>query len=178
MQLTLNFAENATPKEIAASLRMRAGIFEGLTSKEAASNKNTQTPAMDEDDDFETPSAAPAKATKSTQTKKAAAAAFDDDEETATEASSDFDFDEDVEEPKAKKTAATTAKAKTKKAATLDDVNDACKSKSKELTLAGEDGRAMVKKVLKKQFKVASVQELEASQYAEVIKAVNALGLD
>lgn len=41
MDITIRVPSNADNASIAATLRMRAGLFEGMTGKEAASRKNT-----------------------------------------------------------------------------------------------------------------------------------------
>lgn len=58
------------------------------------------------------------------------------------------------------------AKAKKEKKITIDQVNDACK------TRAGRSNRAEVLGILKKKFKTQSVSELKETQYADVIKAM------
>lgn len=109
----------------------------------------------DEDEDF-----APKKSAK-----KAASSFDDEDEEEETTAASDDDetetTDEDEEEEKPKKA------AKPKKT-TLTEVNDACKARAARTT------RAEVLGILKKQFKVKSVTDLDAKQYADVVKAMSA----
>lgn len=166
LQITLNFKSGTTPDIIAAQLRMQAGIFEGMSPKEAASRTNTdgeKAPAKaaskkaapvvepvdtDDDEDF-----APKKSTK-----KAAAASFDDDDAEETEAVTE-DEEEDFTTPPKK-----TAEAKKPKL-TVDMVNDACKTKAKETD------RETVLKILKK-FKVKSVSELKPEQYGAVIEAM------
>lgn len=169
MQITITVKDGATNKDIATQLRFQAGLIEGLPPKVASSRKNTEAPAqteeveeteeLDEDDDF---AAAPAKTAKKATAKKAAAAAFEDEEETEVEETSDDDF---MEEAPVKK-AAPKKNAKGLKL-TVNDVNDACKAK------AAKTSRKDVLKILKK-FDVASVTELSADQYGEVIAAMKA----
>lgn len=93
---------------------------------------------------------APKKTTK-TATKRASS--FDEDEAT----------DEDTEDVAPVKT-----KKKTKKL-TIDDVNDACKTRAKA---GGKTGRADVLKILKKGWKTESVSDLEPEDYQDVIDAM------
>lgn len=169
MQITFEFEDNATPTTIAERLRMRAGIFEGLTSKEAASKKNTKAPAVTkeaeesleetekelaaDDDDF-----SPKK-----DAKKSAAAAFDDDDVQLDAEVADDDED-DFKAPAAAK------KAPAKKL-TLDDVNDACKARAKRT--GGPEGRKEVLALLKKHFKASSVSELKPEQFAKAIEVMD-----
>lgn len=160
MQLTFNFEDTATPQSIAAKLRMQAGLLEGLTPKDAASRKNTDSPKAeraaeadetdnDDDSDFT------ANSTTKTNKKSAVTTSFDD----ATD-----DEDADFTAP------AKTAKPEKKKKWTIDDVNDACKARAAKT--GGKKGRAEVLAILTKKFETTSVSELEPEQYAEAIAAM------
>lgn len=150
MQITLSFPVNADPQAIAAALRMRAGLFEGMPAKEAASRKNTDKAAIessDSDEDF---------APKKASAKAKAAAAFDEEtSDVAEEASEDFDAEE----------AKPAAKAKPKKV-TKDDANDACKAH------AAEHGLKATKALLKKKFGSESLSEIEPEKFAAVVAAM------
>lgn len=161
MQLTLTFTEGSTNLDIAARLRFQAGLFEGLEPKVASSRANTDTPAE------ETP--APKKTKAKTAAKvKAAPASFDEDEETTEveEPAAEEGFDEESFEDE------TPAPKKTKAAKlTLDNINDACKAFARE-NGGGKDGREAVLKILKKNFKVTSISELDVEDYPKVLKAL------
>jgi hypothetical protein len=171
MSITIKVPQNADNASIAAALRMRAGIFEGMPIKAAASRKNTdaapvaeevdETPEADEDEDF-----APKKKTAG---KKAAAAAFDDDadEDTSGAIADDEEEDEGFMEAPAKK-----APAKKAKKLTVDDVNDACKERAART--GGKEGRAEVLALLKKNFKTASVSEVKPEDYEKLVKIMKA----
>ena len=163
--LSLTIPPKATSTEIAKSLRQYADMFEGADTTEMDTRKN---PYSEEDDETEV--VTPVKASSKKGGKKAAS--FDDDEDdtgtTAAASAIEDDEDEDdgfMEAPK-KTAAVTKGKTKTKKI-TIEDVNDACKKFGKA------NGRPNVLKVLKKQFKVESVTELEPTQYAAVIEAMS-----
>lgn len=164
MQITLTLPANADNASIAAALRMRAGIFEGQSAKDAASRKNT--------DGAKT-------------TKKSAAAqtdSFDDDTTDDigdVDASDDFDTaaDEDTETLDASDDSdddftappATTKKTGKAKKVTIAEVNEACKARAKA---GGKEGRAQVLKILKKHFKTESISEIKPEQYGKVIQAM------
>lgn len=124
--------------------------------KQTKATKGKKTAAFDEDDEDadaeesedDEADEKPAKATKGKK-----AASFDEDDE-------DADADEDEAEEKPAKA------AKGKKAAklTIDDVNDACKER------CGRTNRAEVLSLLKKNFKVKSVTDLEPADYEKCIK--------
>ncbi len=99
-----------------------------------------------EDDDSDEEPLPTKRATKA----KVAAASFDDEDE------------DETEEP-APKAAKPTKAAKAPKL-TLDDVNDACKER------CARTNRADVLGILKKNFKVKSVTDLEPTDYAQCIK--------
>jgi hypothetical protein len=158
LQIIIPFNGAATNLDMAAELRRRAGLLEGMSPKDASSRANTDSapsaksrkaPAQVEeteevesdDEDF-----APKKSTA-----KKAAASFDDDEEN----------DEEEAPPKKKKAPKIS----------LDDVNDACKARAVEEG-GGKTGRGIVVAILKKKFKTESVGELKPEQYAAVIEAM------
>lgn len=147
MQITLTFEKNATPETIAHQLRMQAGIFEGLTPKQASARTNTaagtigadeDTESEDEDDD--------APVAKKTTGKKAAAAYEDDDAD-------------EEEAPKAKK-------GKSKKI-TMDQLNDAVKTFAKAQT--GKTGIVKARKLLMKNFDTESLSEIDEDQWQDVL---------
>ena len=145
-QLTFTFKQGATPAQMAERLRWQAGLLEGMAPKAAASVKNT-SPVADEDDGAE---------------KEADDEDFASTPKSKTQAriAKAFDQDEGEEEEKAP------AKAPKAKKLTANDVNDACKKR------ASGGRREEVLKILKKQFKVASVSELDEADYADVIAAM------
>lgn len=133
------------------------GTPAGADGKVTKSTKTTKVQELetDGDDDF----GKSEKKTKETKAAKAAAASFEDDaEETETETQSEGDADDFMEAPKETKKGA--------KKYSVNDVNDACKKK------AAATDRKQVLTILKKKFGVASVTELKAEQYADVIKAM------
>lgn len=175
MQLTINLDNCKNPKEIAAHLRMKAGLFEGMTGKQAAAIANTEdtsatsAASTDDDNDFATK---PAKGGKSGKNGKAAAktAKFDDDGDadntapTDTTAAATTDDDNDFD---------FSGKPSTKgKKFTSDDVHDACKQRA--LRTGGKAGRNEVLAILEKKFKVESVSELKPEQYNAVVAAMEA----
>jgi hypothetical protein len=153
VQMTFTFKEGTKPAEMATKLRWHAGLLEGLAPKVAASVKNT-APAVDEtevgttsdDEDF---------APKKKSAAQRVAAAFDAEE---SEEAADEDFTTPA--PAAKKA----------KKLTIDDVNDACMARSRQI--GGKEGRIEVLAILKKKFKTTSVTDLEPEQYADVIKVM------
>jgi len=184
MQITINVRDGATVKEIAAQLRMQAGLFEGMTPKEASSNENTLTSVETKTETTSKKSLAK-EATKKAGAVKAQTS-FEDDEETledddeatienANGAASMDSFEDDETEAessdddfmKEEKSAKPKEKAKAKKW-TVSDVNNACKAK------AQATDRKTVLGLLKKHFKVTSITELDQSQYGEVIKLMKA----
>lgn len=106
-------------------------------------------------------------------------------EDVETETTTDDDDDDDFTPTKSKATVKAKSfddddtgedeepviKKKAKKI-TVDDVNDACKARAAET--GGKEGRQEVLTILKKKFKVASVNDLEPEQYAAVIAAMKA----
>jgi Tfp pilus assembly protein PilE len=86
--------------------------------------------------------------------KEAAEAEFDSEVEEDDEAD---DFMETKVQTKAKKL-------------TINDVNDACKSRA--MQTGGKEGRNEVLSILKKKFKATSVSELKPEQYAAAISAM------
>jgi len=172
LQITVTVPFNADNNQIAAALRMRAGLFEGQTAKEAASRKNTDAAvvvakpaatkkaaapapvAEDEDDDFKADTGSESNG-------------FDDDEDAVAEASFDDAAPEEEEEkPAPKKAAAKTASNGKAKKITLDDVNDACKAH------AAAKGRQATLAILQKKFKTQSVTALKPEQYEMAIAAM------
>jgi len=153
--------------ELAGKLRAFADNFDGTpagadgkVTKSAKTTKAAQVETTDEDDDFGKAD----KKTKETKASKAAAASFEEDdatEETVTETAEVTESEDDFMDaaPKA-------AAKKTAKKLTVNDVNTACKEK------AAATDRKTVLSILKKKFNVASVTELKAEQYGDVIKAM------
>ena len=156
--LTIVFEENATAESMAASLRMQAGLLEGMSAKEAASRKNTDAAPADagddEDDDFGAAAATPAKG----KGKKAAAVEVDDDDDAPADAGDDDEDDDFGGKPAAAK-----GKAKVKKVS-LDEALDACKAKAKKTD------RATVLKLLNKHFGTKSVTDIDAAKYGDVVR--------
>ena len=129
--------------------RMEAAA--GGKKKKVEATDDDDEPVDDSGDDDEE------KAPKKKAGKKAAAADEDDDSDTDEETESATDDADDEEEKPAKKKA---------KKVTLDDVNDACKAR------AAGGKRKEVLKILKKNFGVETVSDLESDQYGAVIKAM------
>lgn len=129
--------------------------------EESFAKGKSQADDSDDDTDF---GAKPAKG------KKAAAASFDDGADDADATDTDA---EESKPAKGKKAAAfgdedeadeKPAKAKKAPKLTIDDVNDACKER------CGRTNRAEVLGLLKKNFKVKSVTDLEPTDYEKCIK--------
>lgn len=117
----------------------------GVTGSKAAKATEAEE-TEEEEEDF---------GTKKPKAKKAKG--FDEEEEEEEEAE-----EEEEEEEEA-------PKKKAKKKIDLDDVNDACKKKCIEEG-GGKEGRAVVLKILKKNFKTESVTDLKPEQYAKAIE--------
>lgn len=176
MQLTITVKDGATNKDIANQLRWQAGLIEGMSPKDAASRKNTDTTETTGDDfgdggDFTDADTAPATKKSARGAKKQAAAASDDfadESDFGTDAAEETtDANDDFADEEAKPAKTAKGKKGGAKKVTIDDVNDACKTKAAAL---GADGRKKVLNALKKNFGVVSVTELKEDQYADVIK--------
>ena len=154
MQITVTVPFNADNASIAAALRMRAGLFEGMPSKEAASRKNTDAaPLANGHDTTETTpvAAAPAKG----KSKKAAAPEPKQEE---------FDLGFETETP---------AEAEAPKA-TLKDVIEACKTYCTSPKTDDEKAkrRANVAKLLEKYGAGKSVQNLKPEHFDNMLAAI------
>jgi len=147
LELALLVGEQS--KGFLASLTQQIDRLEALAGK--IGNGATGVTAGDDSDEEEL-APAPKK-----NTKKAAASFDEEDAEVETEAAAD-DEDESFEAPPKKA-------AKAKKL-TVEDVNAACKARA-----ARTDFKS-TKALLKKTFKVDSVQDLKPEQYAKVIAAM------
>lgn len=164
--LTFQFSSGATPTDMAAHLRFQAGLLEGMEPKVASSVKNTSAEVEAEEPAPKAKRGRPAK-----ETKVAAAESFDEDEETEveeTETEEESFEEESFEDEEAEEEAPAPKKAKAKKV-TLDDVNDACKAFARA-NGGGKEGRDMVLKLLKKNFKTTSISELAVEDYAKALK--------
>jgi hypothetical protein len=128
--------------------------------------------ASEEDDEDEDFSSKPAK-------KKSAS--FEEDEETeeteeTEESEEDEETDEEEETEETDEDEDEPAPVQTKKGRgrpkklTVDDVNDACKTKA--ASIGGKEGRTAVLTILKKKFKTQSVSELKPDQYQACIEAM------
>lgn len=131
--------------------RMEKVTGKTTTKKSAKTDTDLDDTSLDEDnddgEDF----------TKSTKPKNSAkkASSFSDDSD-----------EDDTDEKSEIEAASMKGKRGRPKKITIDDVNDACK------TRAEETSRKEVLKILKGQFDVTSVTDLEPKQYAEVIEAM------
>lgn len=179
-QITVNVKSNASNSEIATALRWRANLFDGMEPKAACSVEATSTPSLGKVSKATTAKAAPAAETeaaddedfggsakKSTKGKAApakAAASFDEEELNEEQAEESAETESSDDEGDFMEAAP--AKKETKKKITVNDVNDACKAK------AAASDRKTVLGILKKKFNVTSVTELDAKQYADVVKAM------
>lgn len=166
MRISFDFKEGSTGKDIAAHLRFQAGLIEGLEPKAASSRANTEAEAIADAEETPAPKAKRGRPAKAA----APAASFEEDEETeaaeteAVETEESFEDEESFEETPAPK----------KKAAakiTIDMVNDTCKAFAREHG-GGKEGRDAVLKILKKNFKVTSISELDVEDYPKVLKAL------
>lgn len=176
-QVSVMVKPGATNAEIASALRWRANLIDGMDPKTACSVEAIATPAVsgkksaaktapaaepevDADEDFGGEAqAAPAKKFTKKSAPAKQAASFDDEDEAPEVEETASDDDGDFME-------AAPAKETKKKKLTVNDVNDACKAK------AQATDRKTVLGILKKQFGVTSVTELDSKQYADVIKAM------
>lgn len=167
MKLELAILAGAESKAFLANLTQQIDRLEALSKGVTITSATTKkTAPADEDlgggpaNDYQTDDEdfAPKK-----KTAKKTAPAFEDDEETATASAASTDDDEDFSAPK--KTA-----APKKKKLTDVDVNNACKAAAQKSSVKE------VRALLKKKFKVESIQELSADQYEAVITAVTELG--
>lgn len=131
--------------------RMEAAVATKATAPEYTTVEVEET----EDEDVEVK---PSK--KKPKAKPAVVEEAEDEEDAVEETEAEEDDESEEEEEEAPK-----AKPKKKKL-TIDDVNDACKARAK----GGK--RKEVLNILKKQFKVESVSELDEDQYADVIAAM------
>lgn len=163
MKIVIEVRDGATGKEIAEKLRFQAGCIEGMDPKKAASKANTDGEFDDGVEEAPKKSAAKGKA-------KAASAeeSFDEDDGFNEDAESSFD-DDSFEEEEVKE-APKKGKGKAAPKVTIDQVNDACKERVKKI--GGPDARKKVLALLKKNFGVTSVSELEPSQYADVVASM------
>lgn len=150
--------EETAPQPVKATKGKKAvpaPSFDDEDEEEETAKPAAKATSSFDDEDEEEETAAPVKATKG---KKAAAS-----------------FDDEVEEDEAP--VAPSKKTKEKKL-TFDDVNDACKARVlREIQTrgcTGKDARSAVLKLLTKKFKVTSVSELEPTQYADLIKVMQA----
>ncbi len=140
---------------VLARMEKVARILRSPEEHEAADDEASSDDApADEEEGFDSK---PARSAKGGKGKKGAS--FDDVEEEETEEESEEE--EEEEAPKA-------AKGKGAAKITVDDVNDACMAR------AQRTNRAEVMAILKKQFKVKSVTELEPSDFAAVVAAMKA----
>lgn len=86
----------------------------------------------------------------------------EEDDEEVSDDEDDSDDDDDDDEPKPMR--------KTKgKTPTIKDVNAACKARARVETKKGKKGFNVVKKILLKKFKTASISEIDKSKFAAVI---------
>lgn len=142
--------EKATGKAAPMSTKTKAA------SAPAIEDEEEMEAATEEDDEDFKP--------KKSAGKKAAAAAFEDDDEPVEEP--EAEEDEDFTTPAPKKAA-----AKTKKL-TIDDANDACKTRAART--GGKEGRAEVLAILKKNFKTQSVTDVKPEDYEKLVKLMQA----
>lgn len=168
MQLVINLDENSSAASIAAKLRMQAGILEGMSAKEAASRKNTDSKKAaasdDADDEDEETEEDEDDAPKKKDAKKAKAKDDDDDETDADSDDSEDDADSDSDD-ETDEDAPPKKSAKAKKV-TIAEVNDAAKAYAKE------NGVKATKAFLKKKFGSESISEIKAEKYPAIIKAM------
>lgn len=154
MKLELAILAGAESKAFLATLTKQIDRLEALTAGVGATSTKTKKSAAPVDEDEEYTDAdtdeEEAIAPRKKAAKKAAATFEDEDEET----------EEDMDEAPVKKKSAKAPKL------SLDDVNDACKA------YAGEHSVKETRAILKKKFKVDSVNELESTQFAAVIAAL------
>lgn len=153
MGLEIKFLAGHDTKEFLAGLEAITARLEKVARVLRAPEK--EAPAVNEAGELEDNEPVRAPASKKAKTVPAAAS-FDDEPEAEVE--------DEEPAPKSKKS---------KKGPTLDDVNDAC------IERAGQNkktGRAEVLAILKKEFGVKSVTDLQPSDYQAVIDAMKAEG--
>lgn len=184
-KLEISLLAGHESKEFLAKLTAQLDRLEALSDKLPAGDADEDEETEEDEDDEE-------EAPKLKSKKKAKT--FDDDEEAEEEAdvddADDEEEDEEVEDAdeeseeeddededeKPKKGHKAKAKPVAKKGkvkkVTIDDCNDAAKALC--LAWGGKAGRPKVLKFMKKNFKVESVQDLDAKQYAKFVEVFNA----
>lgn len=169
-KIELALLVGAESKQWLADLTEQLDRMEALQSKGTKAPMKSKTPAADDEEEVEVrrpKKAAPVEVDEDEDdelpVKKSAPAKgkkkVDPEDEEMGEAPDEDD--EDFPAPK--------KKPAKKKAVSVDDVHDACKAKAASL---GKAGRDAVLAILKKQFRVKSVSELEEDDYAAVIEAM------
>lgn len=163
MQITMNFKDGATPKDIATQLRFQAGLFEGMEPKAAASRSNTDGEKAEAAQAAE--EKAPATTAKKTATKKAAKVV--EPEET---------FDLEASEAETEETSETedagwseeTEEEKAPAEFTKKDVIAQLQAYSKSKTGSREKAIAFVKKYAKS----GNVNDVAEKDYAALMKLI------
>lgn len=176
VQISFTFKEGTKPQDIAQKLRWHAGLLEGLSPKDAASIKNTSGAEVAEDEKLDSvpaPRGRPAKGPKTAKQRIAAAFGAGDDVGPLTDANDDIPVEDDSETETADDdfTDAPATKAEKGPVINLKDVNEACKAKM-QAEGGGKSGREAVLAILKKKFKTQTLSDLDADQYAAVVKAM------
>lgn len=154
-------------------------LMGGKAGKVAASDDADDELPADEDEDEEDEAEFDAAEDDAPKGKKLAKGkkADEDEEEEELELSDDEDEDaeeEEEDEEPVKKSAKGKKSAKTAKL-TVDDVNDACKARVlKEIKTGrtGPEARKFVLKLLKTHHETSSIQELEPTDFVDVIKTL------
>jgi hypothetical protein len=148
MQITISVPTNADNASIAAALRMRAGLFEGKSAKEAASRRNTDAEPLANGHDTTEAAVQPAKTAKGKKAQESKQEEFD----------LGFESEGEAEATKA----------------TLKDVIEACKiyctSPSEDTEKAKR--RATVAKLLEKFGAGKSVQNLKPEHFDKMLEVL------
>jgi hypothetical protein len=157
LDITIRVPSNADNASIAAALRMRAGLFEGMTGKEAASRKNTDGEQLANGVDHAEVAATAAAKTGKGKGKAAAKPAAEPEENFDL---GDMGMGEETMEVEAPKV-------------TLKDVITACQvycSKGDDATKA--KNRAHIAKLLEKFGAGKSVQNLKPENFDKMLAAI------
>lgn len=175
MQITINVADGATPKQIAESLYMQANLFAGLDPKTAAKGgkvaQTTRANQGTDNSDFGSGEETSSSEDSGNADDFGSSESADENaQEASTENGDDF-FNDDESEKEEKKAPAKKAATKVKKI-TSKEVNDACQAKA--VSIGGKKGREQVLAALKKHFGTASISKIPEDKYAKVLEVMKA----
>lgn len=160
--MTISFESGASNESMARTLRMQAGLLEGLTGKEAASDKNTTTPAAAKPSKKKAPPPVAEDEAEEDTEEEAISEEFETDEDEEGESfdeASDEEAEEEEEKPAPKKAVKTSYK----------DVVAAAKAAMAKTT------REKVLKHLKAKYKQASIKDVPEAKWPTLLKELKAM---